>query len=547
MAFSEPRKIGRYHVERLLGAGGMGAVYLAEDPALKRHLAIKIVQVATGQQEVLARFQREAEVSAHLNHPNVITIYDVGEDPSVGPFIAMEFVDGASLGDLIRDRRLELPEDRLRTLIQAMQAVDAAHAAGIVHRDIKPGNLMVSRDGRVKLMDFGVARSCDSGLTVTGSVMGTPSYLAPEQLTGAEPSEVTDRYAFAVMAFEVFTGSKPYVGATTATLLYNIAHSPPGFPEAMPAAERAVFVRALAKDPGERYADLPSFLRALIGATVAEPGARDRLLAVLGPTDAREPHIAGAAFSPSPSAATLAPVTIADGMKPSMVIALAASAVVGLVATAYVAWILSRGAPAPSTSSTMAHQQPAPSALPTTPEVALATTSATASAIVPPPLSLTPAPMATSEPRVVSETTAASATPATTASANLARASLAPAESVPQAKRPTGEELRNAVRDALRDQGMSGVDVRIEPDGRVRLANLRDDAEAARARAVAGSVSDGLIVVETSLRPAKRQEHRASRPPVAERADTLPREDGEPPMQPAPAWEIHRGGAEQTD
>ena len=94
MASSEPRKIGRYHVERLLGAGGMGAVYLAEDPALKRHLAIKIVQVATGQQEVLARFQREAEVSAHLNHPNVITIYDVGEDPAVGPFIAMRDAAG---------------------------------------------------------------------------------------------------------------------------------------------------------------------------------------------------------------------------------------------------------------------------------------------------------------------------------------------------------------------------------------------------------------------------------------------------------------------
>jgi serine/threonine protein kinase len=524
----------------------MGAVYLAEDPALKRHLAIKIVQAASGQQEVLSRFQREAEISAHLNHPNVITIYDVGQDPSVGPFIAMEFVDGASLADLIRDQRLPMPEDRLRTLIQAMQAIDAAHAAGIVHRDIKPGNLMVARDGRVKLMDFGVARSGDSGLTMTGSVMGTPSYLAPEQLTGAQPSETTDRYAFAVMAFEVFTGSKPYVGATTATLLYNIAHSPPAFPEGMPANERAVFVRALAKDPGERYADLASFLRALIGATVADPSSRDRLLAVLEPTDVRGPGTPGPAFSPSPSAATSAPVAIADGMKPGTVIVLAAGAVVGLVAVMYVAWVLGRSAPAPSASSRMAQQRPAPSSSPPAPEVPFATTSAAVPAIVPPLVS-TPAPMATSEPRVVSEPTAASTTPAITASDNPALASLAHAEPVHQPRQQTGAELRDAVRDALRDQGLASVEVRVEPDGRVRLTNLRDDAEAARARAVAGSVSDEPIVVETSVRAPKRQEHRAPRPSVAERVNALPREDAELPVQPAPAWEIHRSGAEQTD
>jgi hypothetical protein len=154
--------------------------------------------------------------------------------------------------------------------------------------------------------------------------------------------------------------------------------------------------------------------------------------------------------------------------------------------------------------------------------------------------------MAISEPRVVSEPTAASATPANTTSENPALGSLAPAEPVPQARRPTGAELRDAVRDALRDQGLASVEVRVEPDGRVRLTNLRDDAEAARARAVARSVSDEPILVEKSVRAPKRQD-RAPRPSVAERVNTLPRESAEPPMQTAPAWEIHRSGAEQTD
>jgi predicted Ser/Thr protein kinase len=546
MASSEPRKIGRYNVERLLGAGGMGAVYLAEDPALKRHLAIKIVQVATGQQEVLARFQREAEVSAHLNHPNVITIYDVGEDPAVGPFIAMEFVDGASLADLIRDQRLPTPEDRLRILIPAMQAVDAAHASGIVHRDIKPGNLMVGGDGRVKLMDFGVARSGDSGLTITGSVMGTPSYLAPEQLTGAEPSEITDRYAFAVMAFEAFTGTKPYVGTTTATLLYNIAHSPPAFPAAMPAAERAVFERALAKHPDERYADLAGFLRAIIGVTMANHSARDRLLAVLEPTKARETGTGDAAFLDPSSTVGSSQAAIADGMKPMTVVVLGASTVAGLIAVGYVVWILGRSTPTPSAPS-IAQERPVPAASPTAPEPALATTVPATPAIAPLALAPTPATVPAPETNVLPESGVPNASTVPAPAEEVALASVPPSEPVQEPRRRTSSELRNAVRDALRAQGMSNVEVRVEPDGRMRLTNLRDEAEATRARVVAGSVSDEPLVIETSIRPAKRPEHRSSPPQMAEHGGTAPHVETEPPMQSAPAWEIHRGGAEQTD
>ncbi len=545
MASSEPRKIGRYNVERLLGAGGMGAVYLAEDPVLKRRLAIKIVQAATGQQEVLARFQREAEVSAHLNHPNVITIYDVGEDPAVGPFIAMEFVDGASLADLVRDRRLPTAEDRLRALIPAMHAVDAAHAAGIVHRDVKPGNLMVARDGRVKLMDFGVARSGDSGLTMTGSVMGTPSYLAPEQLTGAEPSQATDRYAFAVMAFEVFTGAKPYVGATTATLLYNIVHSPPMFPNSMPAAERTVFERALAKEPAERFADLPSFLRTLIGAAVGDRGVRDRLFALLEPTNVHEQTSASGAAPAPAAAARPSSVAIADGMKPTTVALLGTGAIVGIVALGYGAWVFGRGVPDAPVSRSLVAVEPAPAASPTTAGPALAPTSAAAPAASQIALEAAPVPPPIAEPSVVPEVTAPAVVAAIPPdSATLA--SVAPEERV-EPRRPSGIELRKAVRDALRDQGMPAVEVYVESDGRVRLTNLRDDAEATRARIVAGGVSDGPLNIETSLRTARQPNRPAARRPAAQHEDSADRGDSAPSAEPAPVWEIHRGGAEQTE
>ncbi|MGH7823528.1 MAG: serine/threonine-protein kinase, partial [Candidatus Binatia bacterium] len=252
MESEPPRTIGRYRVVRALGSGGMGTVYLAEDPALKRAVALKVVQGGLReQQQALARFRREAEISARLNHPNVITIYDVGEDAGVGPFITMEFVNGRSLAVLLAETNLP-SETRLALLVQAGRALDVAHAAGIVHRDVKPQNLIVSGDGRVKLMDFGVARSDDSTLTVTGVVLGTPAYMAPEQIDGAQPSIATDTYAFAVLAFEALCGQRPYTAETVSKLLYQIVHEPPTFPPGLDAGLRTVFEKALAKSPADR-------------------------------------------------------------------------------------------------------------------------------------------------------------------------------------------------------------------------------------------------------------------------------------------------------
>ena len=276
----EPHRIGRYEVKRELGHGAMGVVYLAFDPLLKRLLAVKTVrEFGPDAESTLVRFQREAEISARLNHPNIVTVHDVGEDPQAGPFLAMEFVDGLPLSDLIRQGLP--PESTLDLLLQGASALQAAERAGIVHRDVKPANILVSHDGRLKLMDFGIARSEGTRLTQTGQIMGTPSYTAPEALAGAEPSCVTDHYAFAVTAFQMLSGMLPFECATIAATLFRIVHDPPLFPDSMPEAQRRVFERALAKEPADRYPNLLAFMRDLVVALELPAELQARFLADL--------------------------------------------------------------------------------------------------------------------------------------------------------------------------------------------------------------------------------------------------------------------------
>ena len=276
----EPSTIGRYRVQRQIGRGAMGAVYLAQDPLLKRPVAIKVVHPGgEDRATTLARFQREAEISARLNHPNIVTVFDVGEDPEMGPFIAMEFIEGSSLSDLIRSG-LGL-EAGLRLMIQGMGALMAAQAEGIVHRDIKPDNILVSRDGRFKLMDFGIARRDESHLTQAGMIFGTPFYTAPELLVGGEASPATDRYAFMVTVFEVVTGTLPFQGSTVGSTLYKIVHEGPAIPSTLPTAAVQVFHRALAKNPEERFPDLPSFLGDLVDSLELAAETRTRFHALL--------------------------------------------------------------------------------------------------------------------------------------------------------------------------------------------------------------------------------------------------------------------------
>jgi serine/threonine protein kinase len=279
----DPGTIGRYRLLRELGSGAMGRVYLAEDPALGRQVAIKVVHGgAEARAEAQLRFRREARISAQLNHPNVVTVLDVGEDPVLGPFLTLEYLEGESLETRLARGPLP-PAEALPLLIQAIHALDAAHAAGIIHRDVKPGNLRIDGRGRLKLLDFGIALSDLPRITLSGQFF-TPGYAAPELLLGREPDARTDTWAFAVTAFQCLTGTLPFTGETAHAILYQVAHGEPTLPATLHPALRGVFATAFAKDPGSRQRDLTALGIALIQAADLSPEDRTRCMALLHPS-----------------------------------------------------------------------------------------------------------------------------------------------------------------------------------------------------------------------------------------------------------------------
>jgi hypothetical protein len=278
----DPATIGRYRILGTLGAGAMGVVYLAEDPLLKRGVAIKVLQGATlSRRDGLRRFQLEAEISARLNHPNIVTVFDVGDEPGIGPFIAMEHIEGESLRDRLVRGPLP-PEDAISILGQLRSALEAAHRAEIVHRDVKPDNLLITPDGRLKLMDFGIAKDEDATYTATAAYLGTPAYAAPELLSGGHTSAATDRWAFAVTAFDCVAGAPPFPGETISATLFLIAHEPPRYPAGMPANLRRLFQKAFEKDPRHRHPDLAAFMAELVEALPLDEESRARARMQLG-------------------------------------------------------------------------------------------------------------------------------------------------------------------------------------------------------------------------------------------------------------------------
>ncbi|MBI2964172.1 MAG: serine/threonine protein kinase [Deltaproteobacteria bacterium] len=524
----EPETIGRYRVQRSLGAGAMGAVYLAEDPLLKRPIAIKIVQaVGVSAAQARDRFRREAEISARLNHPNVITIYDVGEDAQWGPFLAMEYVDGESLSDRIRGGGLD-DAARLRILAFALQGLEAAHAAGIVHRDVKPSNVMVGRDGRVKLMDFGIARGEDTGLTATGAVLGTPAYMAPEQLKGVTPSAVTDRYAFAVMAFELFTAQRPFQADTASAMFYSIVNNPPRIPEDMPPALASVFRRALAKNPTERPPTLRAFFAELLGATALDPSARSRLAAMVGVSEPPD----GAARSEArvdaevERAAVVTPAELAPGLSAGKLLGIGGAVVLAAGAiAALLLWPQAREQPGGRVE--LAEAAPPRSAAAVTPGGGAAPTApppapTAETAPTPPP---TPAPPPTLPPATVppEPTPEASRSTAPPAVARVERPPEPPRLAAMPAPPLTSRELEDRIRRELRRRDLTHVVVRVDEEHRVRLKNLSDSDEERAARSAVAAAAPELQVVSAEIR----------QPP----APTA-----------APAWGvIHGEGAERSD
>ncbi|BDU73243.1 serine/threonine-protein kinase [Mesoterricola silvestris] len=280
-----PKNIGRYEIKSLLGAGAMGSVYLAEDPRIKRKLAVKVVRLnAIGSEqerkEFLARFQREAEVSGVLNDPGIVTIYDVG-DSEIGPFLAMEFVPGKPLDALIKEGAGLTLKEKLVIAAGIATALDHAHDKGIVHRDVKPGNVMITQDRKPKLMDFGIAKREDASLTQTGTFLGTPSYASPEQIREGVAQAASDLFSFAVLTFELLSGSLPFPGTSINTILYRIVNEPPveikpPVEGLLPEAWQRIFTRALAKDPAERHPTCSAFVKDLLDGT-KDLGRTDRM------------------------------------------------------------------------------------------------------------------------------------------------------------------------------------------------------------------------------------------------------------------------------
>jgi serine/threonine-protein kinase len=262
---------GRYEITAPIATGGMGEVWKARDRVLDRIVAAKVLRSEyTGDPSFLARFRNEARHTAGLTHPNIASVYDYGETVDDSgtqqlAFLVMEFVEGQPLVSILHEEG-RLPVDwTLHVLSQSADGLSAAHRAGVVHRDIKPGNLMVRPDGVVKLTDFGIAQARDAApLTRTGMVVGTAQYLSPEQAQGMEVTAASDVYSLGVVAYECLSGARPFDGASqVAIALAHINRPPPPLPAEVPPAVRLLVERALAKDPADRFADGGAFAEAI--------------------------------------------------------------------------------------------------------------------------------------------------------------------------------------------------------------------------------------------------------------------------------------------
>ncbi len=369
-----PERIGRYHVLSRLGEGAMGVVYRARDEGLEREVAIKVMRVESADVEARARFLREARAAARLQHPNIITVYELGEHGGA-PFMAMELLDGVDLqraieGGLRPDPRVTLP-----IVLQLLAGLGHAHENGIVHRDVKPSNLFLPRGRPAKIMDFGVAR-LGGGTTATGLIVGTPNYMSPEQVRALPLDGRSDLFSAGLILYELVTGEKAYRGDSVVSLLYKIAHEEPDL-SLLPRGPqwegvRGVLAGALAREPDERYATAAAMAadvaRALTdlggstdGAAASDQGLMRRTTARPAPSrtrgaTAREPAAeAGRREEPPAAVETFRPAAEpapAPGPPRALLLAaLAAVAVLALAALGLLYALLTPHAPTRATAT----------------------------------------------------------------------------------------------------------------------------------------------------------------------------------------------------
>ncbi len=277
---SQRQRLGRYTVIRELGRGSMSVVYLGKDPTIQRFVALKTVRFDDAGDpselvEIKRRFFREVQSAGLLSHPNIVTIFDAGDEEDLG-YIAMEVLEGITLKDWCRKENLQPIKQVLELVAKVAEALDHAHSHGVVHRDIKPANIMFTKDGIAKITDFSIARITTSTKTKTDAILGTPSYMSPEQIAGEKVDGRSDLFSLGVVMFELLTGERPFQGESIASLTYQIAHKPHRPPAQirtdLPPCCVAIIDRALSKKLDQRYqrglefsVDLTVCLQALPG------------------------------------------------------------------------------------------------------------------------------------------------------------------------------------------------------------------------------------------------------------------------------------------
>jgi serine/threonine-protein kinase len=312
-----PATIGRYQITGSLGFGAMGAVYKAFDPRIKRPLAIKTLRLdiprsSPQYRSFIERFHHEAQISGTLSHPGIVTLFDLGEENGQ-PYFAMEFVDGRTVADVLAEGTRFKPEKVIGLVSQVASALDYAHSRGVVHRDVKPANLILYGEDRVKITDFGIAKLADADITHSGALLGTPSYMSPEQAMGEKLDGRSDIFSLGVVAFEMLSGQQPFPGPNVTSILYKLVHVPPIEPANLemnglvPQKWHEVFSRVLAKKPEARYQTASAFVQDLeycLGSWWSGLGGEAETL-VIAPDAAQVPtvEIRVAELPPVPAAA----------------------------------------------------------------------------------------------------------------------------------------------------------------------------------------------------------------------------------------------------
>ncbi len=344
--------IGRYEIIEELGRGAMGAVFKARDPQIGRTVAIKTILIAGLTADELVqykqRFYREAQTAGQVNHPGIITIHDIAEDEKGQPYLVMEYVDGVTLHRMLRPAHSghlpeRLPLDQTLDLAaQVAEALDFAHRRGVVHRDIKPGNIIVTAEGRAKITDFGIAKFTDAEATRTTTVLGTPAYMAPEQLRGGTVDGRSDLFSLGAMLYWILTGQKPFPGEDLTSVSFKVVYTDPAKPtEVVPELPKdldTVLSRCLAKNPVDRYQSAKD-----LASDLASIRAGQRIATTVAPRRTDEPTVStmhvGVAAAVSKAAAVLAePMKMAPVRPPRTGFVLAGVATALVIVVAYFLW-----------------------------------------------------------------------------------------------------------------------------------------------------------------------------------------------------------------